>query len=703
VLARRARRVPFGFLDRVRAARVTSAHRRKPYGGGEKRSLSFAIGLAGVALFLWWGPAEGGYAPTAWYPGALLVLALLALVLVGPVGSATPTRWAAVALALFASFTAWSFFSLAWAGVKGDAWDGANRTLLYLTVYAVFALPAWRAREAALVFGLLSVGTAAVGAAALAVDGASAFVGGRLAAPTDYANASAALFLTAFWPAVALAAHAEVHWAARSLLFGAAGVLLQLALLAQSRGSLVAGAVSFGMYVLVSRERLRALLALLPVVALTLPCLYPLLDVYASSTGAQLERAVAREQQALAASTAALLAVGALVGALERGGRAASGSARLRRVPPTVGLAFAAAAVLVAFATAARVGVVVGDRPDGEAAVGPAALGTSRFAGGLESGRYDLWRVAAGQVAERPLVGAGVDNFAVAFVRERRTNEEPLYPHSVVLRAFSQTGIIGGALFLGFLGAALIAAFRPRAGSGALSAALVSAALASAAYWLVHASVDWLWELPALTAPVLAYLGISAGLGRPRVRRPGITTVMLAAIAIAAATTSYALPGLAALEVERAAQAWPEAPEQVFSRLERARSLNRLSERPDVVAGTLALRSGHRVQAQKAFRRALERHPADWHIHLELALLEAAGGRRTRALEHLRRARSLNPREPVVRLTEAALTAARPAPRQLVTRLDELAVRSPLGRRSIDCRPILGLAARCTARRGGGS
>ena len=34
------------------------------------------------------------------------------------------------------------------------------------------------------------------------------------------------------------------------------------------------------------------------------------------------------------------------------------------------------------------------------------------------------------------------------------------------------------------------------------------------AYWAVHGSVDWFWELPALAAPAFAWLGLAGGLAR---------------------------------------------------------------------------------------------------------------------------------------------------------------------------------------------
>ena len=247
---------------------------------------------------------------------------------------------------------------------------------------------------------------------ALATEGAEAFNGNRLAAPTGYENASAALFLMAFWPAVALAARPEVHWAARSLLLAAGGLLLQLALLAQSRGSLVAGGVALLVLVLVSRDRLRLLAVLLLVSAAVAATLVPLLDLVAAGSEAEVRRAVGAERVAVVLSTAALFLVGALVFFVGQTGRVRRGLPQLTargRVVAVVALCLALAAFCAVAAS------TLGDAPRP----------------GLETGRYDMWRVAAAEVAEHPLLGVGVDNFAVDFARERSTGEEPLYPHSL--------------------------------------------------------------------------------------------------------------------------------------------------------------------------------------------------------------------------------------------------------------------------------
>ena len=58
-----------------------------------------------------------------------------------------------IALGCLAAYTALSFLSILWAAVPGDAWEGANRTLLYLLVFALFALWRQRGASAALLLG----------------------------------------------------------------------------------------------------------------------------------------------------------------------------------------------------------------------------------------------------------------------------------------------------------------------------------------------------------------------------------------------------------------------------------------------------------------------------------------------------------------------------------------------------------------------
>jgi tetratricopeptide (TPR) repeat protein len=251
-----------------------------------------------------------------------------------------------------------------------------------------------------------------------------------------------------------------------------------------------------------------------------------------------------------------------------------------------------------------------------------------------------------------PLHGAGADNFAHDYARERRRGEEPLYPHSLVMRTFGQTGIVGAALLTGFLALVCLAVVRrdrerPRE-------PVAVAALVCAVAWLAHASIDWLWELPAL----------------------------------------------AAREIERAVRRFEADPAAALQGLERARRLNPLSDRADIIAGALALETGDRRRARRSFRRALARDRRNWYPEVQLGVLDLSEGRRHAALAHLGRARRMNPLEPAI---AGALSAARrgvPATLDVERRLSLLTVQAPLGRRPVSCRPVLGLAAACVRRVG---
>jgi O-antigen ligase len=651
-----------------------------------------ALGLPAIALFAWWAANEGGAAPGAWYPGALLFLAAL-VVCARPDDLRRLPPFARRALAMLALFSAWSFLSVAWADARGDAWDGANRTLLYLTVFVLFAAVRWKPAEAAVVLAGFALATAGVGAwevvQAIAGSDPAAFAGGRLAGPVGYENATAALLLAAFWPALLLASQRETPWPARGVLLAAASVLLDLCVLAQSRGSLVAGTTALVLALVLTRERGRLLLALSALAMTTLAALPALLSVYDAVPGEGRD-ALARAGLAIALSAAVLLAAGLASRYLDRPPMASLWGAR----SPPRWVAAAAAAVLATgglAVTLARTDAVPG-------AAGAPSL-DSRFTAGVESGRYDFWRVAARQFVRHPLQGAGADNFAHDYARERRRGEEPLYPHSIMLGAFGQTGIVGGALLIGFLATACAGVLRP--GRGRAREPVAVAALVCAAAWLVHATIDWLWELPALAAPAMACLGLIAGLSvtagahsGPALRRVRLGRAAAAAVAIVAAA-SYALPALAAHEIERAVLRVGTDPAAALRGLERARSLNPLSDRADVIGGALALEAGDLPRARRSFQRALARDAQNWYPEAVLAVIDLREGRRTAALARLSRARRMNPLEPAI---AAAMSAGRrgvPAPPEVQARLSRLTVPGPLGRRPVGCRPVLGLAAAC--------
>jgi len=281
---------------------------------------------------------------------------------------------------------------------------------------------------------------------------------------------------------------------------------------------------------------------------------------------------------------------------------------------------------------------------------------SSHFSSGLGGGRYDFWRVAVAEFKSKPLGGIGADNFALGYLQKRKTTEEPLYPHSVELGILAGTGTVGAVLFLAFLGSALAAAatvWRSRAGDS-LAKGVVAAAIVTFGYWWVHGSVDWFWEFPALGGPAFALLGLAAGLARAPVARATTRTahrlvrrltVLAGTVFTLFAIASFVPPWLAARDVATATASWRADPGAAFDRLARARKLNFLSDRPDLVAGAIASRVRDWPRMRKSFRGALERNPHNWYAYLELGVLNSIQGHKETALGLLARAHELDPGE----------------------------------------------------------
>jgi O-antigen ligase len=475
-----------------------------------------------------WATDQAGYPLTHWAPGGLVALALL-----GIAALAVPLRFAEVpgavrvAVLCLTAYVALSFLSILWAGVPGDAWEGANRSLLYLLVFMLFALWQGRGTSALLLLGTWTVAMIALAAfAALHVDHgsiASLLPDGRLVYPTGYPNANAAQWLMAFWPALLLARGKQLWWWLRGVLAGGAVLLAAVALLSQSRGSLFAMPLMAVLVFVQLPERVRTFAVFVPI-ALGVAAIAPLVLRVGNRLHAG-ESLGGTLQEATMAMFVAALVVGVVV----------AGAALLesrRTLSPDAGARVYTGARAMALLTLLAVvvaGLAVAGNPltrlehgwqSFKGGYGASSQSGSRLVSGLGSNRYDFYRVALDEFKAHPLVGIGADNYAQQYLRHGRSRETPHYPHSVELRTLAQTGLAGGVLALVGLAAALLAAMRATRGDDPLGRYVAAAALAGFGYWVVHGSVDWFWEFAGLGAPAWALLGLSCALA-PRRRAGG--------------------------------------------------------------------------------------------------------------------------------------------------------------------------------------
>src|SRR5437764_109336 len=154
----------------VNALELTSIQpRRVPFASvrSDLRSNAPALvpGLAGVALMLVWAVHNGGYDADTWYWGALALLALLVATVVMAGGRLRRlSRAEVIAVSALALYVGWSYLSIAWAASPGDALEGSNRALLYLTLFTLFLVLPWTSGVAltALLTWVVGVGVIAI-------------------------------------------------------------------------------------------------------------------------------------------------------------------------------------------------------------------------------------------------------------------------------------------------------------------------------------------------------------------------------------------------------------------------------------------------------------------------------------------------------------------------------------------------------------
>jgi hypothetical protein len=648
-------------------------------------ALAMLVVVAGLGL---WSANDAGYAEILWYPVGLIFL-LLAAMLAWTTPQRSLDRGSTIALAALSAFTAWAFMSILWAGDRGLALTGANRSLVYVVLFVVVARRRWRGLAALVALVAWSVITTAFGVAELAraddVNPAGAFIAGRFSSPVQYANANAALFVLAAWPCVMAFTEARLRWPFRALALGVAVVAVELAVLSQSKGAAIAVAITVAVVIALVPRRGRHLLPIAIAAAVTFLFHVPLLDVYrqADRTG-DTRSLVSAAVVAIVASFACAVATGVLVAGV--GERLVARSPRATRLGS---IAFVtAAAVASGIALVLVVAHFGGPRETAHRAwhafrsPGETAS-SSHFTSTAGNHRYDFWRVAALQFRRDPLTGAGMDNFATDYVRERRSHEQPTYPHSLEARLLGGTGAVGFALFAVFLAAAAwqtISAARRRFGDP--FAAVGSAALAMLAYWFAHGSVDWLWEFPGVTAPVVVAVACCSRRSErerrrvlPAFVRHGRRFVAVAAVVVSALLLAPAW--IAARDIASATASWRTDLAGAYGRLQDAASLNRLSDEPYVVAGTIAERRRDWPEVERQFARALARNPQNWYSHLELGLALSMRGDWAGAIAQLEQAQALDPREELVASTLATLRARDHVD---ITALDrEFLIRTPLG------------------------
>jgi len=595
---------------------------------------------------------SGGYEPTSWGWSAVMLLLVGAAALV--VGG---RRLAPLELALpvsLAALAAWVWLSLAWTSDVSQTVREGERTLVYVAASTALLLLGRRSRVFGLVAGLtaaISVVCAFALATRLFDPGGGAYqvvsfdpqAGFRLARPLGYANALAIFAVIGILLALGLALRARPP-AIRAPASAALVVLAPTLYFTYGRGAWIGLAAGLVALFAIERDRVELLaraiaLALAPAIAVFLASRTSPLTSDPRSVAA-----ATHDGRWLAVAIAVLAVAAAFVPwAAER---LRLDRAR-RALLPASALLLVAAAVVVLVRVGGPQGAV---RRAYHAFNAPAPLvgqDSSRRLFSLSgSNRSEYWRVAWREWTDHLVLGGGAGSFQRFWLRQRSNDLPVRDAHSLYLETLAELGPLGLALLLCALAVPLVAVRRAR------SHPLVAGALGAYVAYLIHAGIDWDWEMPAVTVAALA-CGVALLLAArgPEVRQLG-RTPRIAAVAAAAALVCVSLFGFVG---NRAEQASVDALDtaQLTSAADEARQARRWepwSGTPWRLLGESQLQAGEVDRARSSFLEGLEHDGGDWELWLDLALV-SRGEQRRAALAHVA---ELNPHSAELRQLTAS-------------------------------------------------
>jgi O-antigen ligase len=468
---------------------------------------------------------------------AAIALGTLASLLFGRGLGVRAERGAALGFGLLVAFAAWAGLSIAWSIAPDQSWVQVNRAIAYascagLAMVLGSSLPN-PARKVGAGYLIVAVAVAlyALGgkvAPWLSIPGVidlnQTELISRLRAPLDYWNALALFCVLAVPIALGFAADVEGSRRSRTLSALALVPLLCTIGLTYSRGGLVALALALAVLMALRPDPARIAALFLLGVLSVVPAY--LVVVFSSSLTTDGLSVSDRSGAGVVMGLALLVGVGFMLfsGArLIRAGDAVRLGSRARAAAPRVAVGAVALGLVV---------LVVGLAVSGRGFTGEIDHQAHQFTTAKEEkqnepgrlvntnsgNRWVWWNEAVGAWSDKPLIGHGAGSFPFLHRQYRHDRLGVLQPHSVPLEFLAEEGLIGTVLVLG--GLAMLALAGVRRYRRLLTPEQMAAAplLAGVVAWGLHMWVDWDWDIPAVTLPLLVFLGVLAA--RPRGTAP---------------------------------------------------------------------------------------------------------------------------------------------------------------------------------------
>jgi tetratricopeptide (TPR) repeat protein len=639
-------------MARISAAPAVAAVRPRLRTASWPRVAAALFGFLVIALL---AAGDGGYWPTAWGWSALgfCWLAIMALLFRDRIELAASER--AVLLLFFALF-AWTFASVLWTTSMGRTVLEVERTLAYVVaLLAVLLFVRRRSYEWLLggIWGALWIVSTYALATRLFPRRLGVFdpvAGYRLSEPIGYWNALGIAAAIGALLALGFASRSPSRLV-RSLAAASLLVFLPTVYFTFSRGAWIALGLGLACAIALDPRRLQLVttaLALAAAPALGLALAYRS-DALTHST-ASLE-AASRDGQRLALVLAALAVANGLAAlALDL-------AARRMSFPPAARTAYGVSLV-IALVAALTLGFARYGSPPTLAARAYDTLANPtpepkdlnrRFFTLSSRARVASWKTAWADFEDHRALGSGAGTYELYWARHRPFATKVRDAHSIYLETLAELGPVGLALVLGAFLTPVAAAVRAR------RRRLVPAAFAAYCAYLVHAGVDWDWEMTAVTMTALfcgAALLLAArhdeGRPLPRGARLALGALVLS-LAAGAFVGVIGNERLAAGKRAVEAGKWREAEDNAT----KAMGWMPWSSEPWQVAGEAQLALGELETARGTLGTAIEKDPDDWELWLDLFLASKGRERRAAAARALR----LNPLGPELGTARKVLAA----------------------------------------------
>jgi O-antigen ligase len=258
------------------------------------------------------------------------------------------------------------------------------------------------------------------------------------------------------------------------------------------------------------------------------------------------------------------------------------------------------------------------------------------------NGRSENWRAAWHEAEAHPILGGGAGSYSQFWFLHRPDESTVHDAHNLYLETLAELGPVGLALLVFTLAVPFAAVRRAR------SSPLVAIACGAYVAFLLHAAVDWDWEMPAITLTGLFCAIVLLAAGRreaePRMLRSAVRIGGATAVAGLFAFALIALLGNSAVSASSKSTDGGHYA-RAESQARHAMSFLPWSAEPWRRLGEAQAVSRNLAAARVSFRRAIEKDRLDWTLWYELALA-SRGAERQRAFAEASR---LNPQDPRLR------------------------------------------------------